>query len=310
MVMKENNLTTFPDKIYKLKFSQIVKLNTLAFMVFCGALFINFPMKRIITQYVDQALLSNRKCPMTYKDLNIQAFPPKAIITNIEIDGRCFSGRDGVQFRNLTAALGLPSFSPFGPTISVSAKSAGTNLVFDIVPGISSTLVRLDKSQIDSELLNALIGQGKILKGALEANGLIKMDQNKLSSGNILIKSSNIAVQNATVANFQLPAMDIGNFLIKANIAEKTINLEDFIIGRDTPEAPINAQFKGIIRTNPISFQASTYDLDGQFRFGEEFLKEMSIIDLFLPKEKQDQAGYYKVKLQGQISNPKKPEFK
>lgn len=310
MAMKDNNLMTFPEIIYKLKLSQVVKLNSLAFIVFFTALFLNFPFKRVITSYVDEALLTNRKCPMTYQDLNLKLFPPKAIISNINIDGKCFNGKDGVIFKNLTAGLGLPSFSPFGPTININAKSAGTNLSMDVVPGISSTLVRLDKSKIDSDLINAIIGQGKILNGFFEGNALVLMSQNKLVDGNILLKSNNLAVKNATVANFQLPGMNIGNLLLKAKINDKVINLENFIIGRDTPEAPINAQFKGVIRTNPISFQASTYDLDGQFRFGPSFLAEMSIIDLFLPKEKQDETGYYKVKLQGQISNPKKPEFK
>lgn len=307
---RESKFSQIAQNVYDLKLGFIFKLNLVALSVFMLSLVINFPVKKVITGLVDSALTSNRNCPMSYDNIKTTFFPLGIKIDKLKIDGRCFGKRGAeVFFQSATANLGFPSLSPFGPSVHAHVSKDSTDLKLAVVPSFSETLIRLKNSTIHSDLLNLVMDKGTLFKGNFNLEGRFYLEKNRLNKGDFLLKSTNFKINNTTVENFEIPSLAIGNVLLKAVIAPKSIEIENMILGKDTPEAPLNAQFKGTIRRNLLRFEASSYDLQGQFRLGESLLKSVSILEMILPKDKQDKQGYFRVKMKGQISKPGMPEF-
>ena len=130
----------------------------------------------------------------------------------------------------------------------------------------------------------------------------------RIKSMQLRLKSTNFKLPAQTIQAFDLPSLDLKNIQVKASMkSPKTLDVEEIIIGDD--KSPIKANITGKIAVDRRSFQNSKLDLIAEVKFSKEFIESFSILNLFLDPKKQDENGYYKLKIEGPIRAPKTPQL-
>jgi len=295
------------DEIYGKRNIPYFKISLLSiFLIFLG-FSLNFPVKNIIIQQVSKALQSNPSCPIMYDEIDVSFFLPKIILKKPIISGRCFKKpAESLKLKNIKISLTGPGFSPLGIKLHALVKAGKTSLNLYPTVSFGSYFLRIDKTKIDSSLINKLTGINNLFSGNLALTSNLSLEKTGPKDGKLLLKSKNLKIPSQNIHGFNVPELNIGNFLLKAVLKDpKKLQINDLIIGNE--ESPIIATFKGSMKLNKYNIAFSEVDLVGEVKFSQKLLSEIPL-GLFLPAKKPEN-GFYKLKLKGPLNRLSKPEF-
>ncbi|WP_127717301.1 type II secretion system protein GspN [Halobacteriovorax sp. HLS] len=295
-----------PEEIYEQSRLTITKIVIAAVVLFFLAFFFNFPISKIIKTSVVNALATNRACPITYDDLRIEWFTPKIILKKPVISGVCFNNPGGMmKLNDLALSLQMPSVWPIGLKFHTKIKHKLT--VLNIYPtiGMNRQVIKIDKSSISHETLLALLGKKSLkFSGDFEIEALVNINQGNLTSGDVIISSTNLNIPPQNVAGLvDLPALPISQLQIKSSVnAKNLIELKDIRIGNSN--SPIIALIDGNIKLNPHNTDNSTLDLVGEVKFSQTILESFALLNAMLSGRQPSDKGFYKFKVGGRLSSP------
>ena len=178
---KKLDETDIPDEIYESFDAPTKGKSTLiAFALLFFALWLNFPIKSSIENFVTAKISKLRSCPIQYSKMNISFLFPSIEFVSPKIGGRCFgkAGKD-VMLDNLEISFSGPSFAPFGVKFHAEAKKQGSTL--NLYPAVSfgETVIRVIDTKIEGPLLNEMIGQGALLSGTFDIDALVTLKGQK-----------------------------------------------------------------------------------------------------------------------------------
>lgn len=295
-----------PDEIYVQSKLNISKLLIGSIILFTLAFLLNFPVSNIIKSKITSAITSNRACPIRFEEINFEWFMPKIIIKNPHVGGSCFnSPGSSLKLQDLVVRLQSPSFWPLGLKFHTKIKHKLTVLNLYPTIGMSRQVIKIEKSSISHETLRVILGRKSFkFSGDFELNALVKINQGNLTSGDILINSSNLNLPPQKVGGIlDLPAMPIGQFQFKSSInAKNLLELKEIRVGNSN--SPLLANLEGKIKINPHNTGNSNLDLLGEIKFSQTVLESFAILKAMLSGKEASSKGFYKFNVKGRLSSP------
>lgn len=284
-------------------FSKLKWILLLILVMISGFVF-NFSFAKRIESLIKLNLTKNASCPINYKEAKFELFFPKIILKNIAIPGRCFSpnNQKPLELKQLNLNFIGPSFSPLGLNFSVKTNLDKSSISSKQTIGVTTQIINTLGTILDLGTLGPILGIGFKMQGNVETNALLQIESTKLSSAKFLLKSKNFFIPAQKLESFEIPNLNLKNFVMKG-VYDRTgkLHIDDLVLG--DKGAPIYANLKGDIFVNNLSFGDSRIDLKGEIIFSPEFLDSFGILKLFLAQFSQ-KDGYYQIKLGGTLKSP------
>lgn len=305
---KKLNESELQDEVYITK-APYVRLVLIALAIIVAAFFINFPVKEKIKGAIVSAIKSNRACKINYSKLDLDLFlQPTVNFKDMIIPARCLGKRgSGISFEDVNLVLKRPTVLPPGLLFHATVKESLTNLNVFATTGITSSLIRIENSNIDGALIGAAAKLPVKLKGSLSVDALIENDYSQPTGGSFHITSKDLALPPQRVIILDIKGLSLAPMLLKGTMDEGVVNLQRFQIGNSTTK--LEAIFAdGKITLNKKNPNRHMVDLEGRLRLSAELLKEFPILAPFLGTASLDNNGFYRIQLKGPISKLK-PKF-
>ncbi|EQC46135.1 hypothetical protein M900_1666 [Bacteriovorax sp. Seq25_V] len=290
------------SEIYNVGAKKVILLT----LVSLGALFLgftfNFSLDQKILSLLETNVKRNNKCPMKYDSANVSYLLPGLSFKNFEISAFCLKSSTPLVLKNISTSVSLPSFSPLGLGMKTVVRDQFSTINLLSVHGIGTHYLKINADKLKSQTLNPLLGEFK-LGGDFTLNSNIDISKNQLSDLDLQIKSQNFSVPAQFLQGFELPVINIGPLSLKATMKKKNqLNIVELILGNEL--SPIRADIKGDVELNQYNMTRSKLDLIATVKFSASFIESFSILNLFLDSSKQDEQGFYKIKIGGQVAKP------
>lgn len=299
--------TVDKEAIYRLTSQHILIITILTISSLFLGFMMNFSITDKVSSIIEANITKNRACPMRTERIDLALFFPKIQITDLEISSTCLKSPNPLMLSSVISQLSLPSFSPFGASVSTQISDKFSKFNILSVHNISANYFKIESKTLNASSLQALIPNFK-LAGVFELNSNIEVAKNSLNDLTIHLKSTNFQIPSQNIEGFEIPNLKIGPMSLKAKLKTKNkLDLLELIIGNEL--SPIRANLSGVINLNQFNIAQSVVDLSLTVKFSQSFIDSFSILNLFLDTSKQDAQGFYKMKLSGPISKLNKPEY-
>ena len=205
---KKLDETDIPDEIYEsFDIQSKTKISLIASGLLFFALWLNFPIKKTIEQFIAAKISKLRSCPIQYSSLEVSLFLPSIEFKGTKIGGKCFgkSGKD-ISLDSLDISFAGPSFSPLG--FKFHAEVRKQNSTINLYPAVSfgETVVRVIDTKIEGPLLNEMIGIGPIISGSLDIDALVTLKGQKAKEASFKIISTNFSTLQKNIMGLALPS--------------------------------------------------------------------------------------------------------
>lgn len=295
------------DKVYKSNKKLMAGLFFLSMASVGAGFFFNFSIEDKVMGLLDQNLRGNRSCPMNYRKADLGFFLPSLKIRDLDISSYCLKSKNSLNIKSVETGLGLPSFSPLGPSLETTIKDKYSRIEITSVHGISNHYIKANSRKLSARTLQPLLGNFN-LAGDFELNTNIDATTKKIQSLDLSIKSKNFTIPSQDISGFNVPTMKIGQLGLKASMRNgKTLTIQQLVLGKEL--SPIRASIKGKIQLDKYSIQKSNLDLTATVKFSTSFIENFSILNLLLDSSKRDEQGFYHLKITGPLGKPNKPEY-
>lgn len=289
---------------YKLpQISKVKWVSLLILVLICGFIF-NFSFSERIEGLIRLNLTKNTSCPINYKEAKFELFFPKVILKSIALPGRCFSSSNQrpLEIKQLNLNFIGPSLSPLGLNFSVKTNLDKSRINTKQTIGATTQIINTSGTVLDLGTLMPILGMNFKMQGDVETNALVNIENTKLNNTKFLLKSKNFFIPSQKLESFDIPNLNMKNFVMKG-VYDRTgkLHLDDLVLG--DKGAPIYANLKGDVYLNNLSIGDSRLDLRGEIIFAPDFLESFAILKLFLNQFSQ-KDGYYQIKLGGTLKSP------
>lgn len=303
MKKRQQHVNEVPEEVYqRLPFKRWF-LPIVSLLLIFGFL-LNFNIKDRLTLLITSTLKNSPACPIQYKKLNLTLFPfPTVSIDSPQIPSICFNkAGDDLLLKKITLKIHGPSFVPLGISSSLLLTAHNVEIPLSVKIGFNEIAIKTENSKLAADFLTPFIG-GSYLSGTLDISMLVLLENNRLTSGDILVKSKDLLVNKQQVSGLLIPQMLLGQLLIKVSVKDKgTLNLTEVIIG--APESPIQSSLSGVIKLNDVSPLLSNLDLKGEVKFTKKFIDDFPIVDLFISGKNPTQSGFFPFVVKGTLMTP------
>lgn len=281
-----------------------IKWISILLAVLIAGFILNFSFSERIEGLIRLNLTKNSSCPINYKEAKFELFFPKVILKNIAMPGRCFSpsNQRPLEIKQLALNFIGPSFSPLGLNFSLKTNLDKSKINTKQTLGATSQVINTSGTVLDLGSLTPILGMTFKLLGEIETNALIQIENSKINNAKFLLKSKNFFIPAQKLESFEIPNLNLKNFLMKG-VYDRSgkLHIDDLVVG--DKGAPIYANLKGDVFINNLSIADSRIDLKGEIIFSPEFLESFAILKLFLGQFSQ-KDGYYQIKLGGTLKSP------
>lgn len=288
------------EKDYILGMPLFWALNIFAvgFMILGFAL--HSPLENFIDQNVKKFSKVSKTCVLSPNNLRLAYFPlPKIKMDSLNIPQGC-TGQE-IKIHDLAVGpVGL-SFSPFGLKFNLSGEVSRKNDIdIDLSVGFNAFKVIVDDTKINLSKLPSSPSVPIKLKGDLSLNAFIEGSFKKINTADIKIISENAVVPAQNVMGFNIPSIKL--FPVKFyGTMKKNGTIKFSKISTGEKEDTFISKAEGKIITNKRNFKNSTLEIIGQFKFPPAIKKELSFIEVFLGKPRDN--GYFGFKIGGMVGS-------
>ncbi len=299
------NSTDESQDIYNINTKWKIKFAAIAVTALTIGVVLNFPLNNFIVTQVSKVIVQNqRSCPMTYDQIrfSLLLFPTLAL-DNLNIDGRCF-GQQGnhLKLGNSEISFMGPHFIPFGARLHAKTNLSKAQIPIRIGVGIGSTLIKIPETDLSGKDLINLFGGFRSFEGNIKTEVLLKISENKIQEGNMLLESSNFKIPAQNIMGLAITDLYFGVFAFKVKVTSATnAEVENIVLGNE--RSPLFASIKGKINLIQPQLSYSSLDLAGQVRFSDEFIKQFPIINLLISGKKANN-GIYAFSIKGSVGSP------
>ncbi len=303
-MVKKLESTKVQDEIYSKGRVPTVKIALLFVVILLFTVLSNLSISTKLTSMIDSGINSMRSCPIAHDGIEISWPIPTIIIKSPEISPKCFGRRSGkaLSLRDIPISLGIPSVYPFGLKLHTEIKKKGSKTKVNIYPtvAIGKNIIRITDTQLTGDFISEIAG-GDFLKGLITVESLIELVNGTPTDGDLLLKSKNLVIPSQNLNGLSLPELKVNNFQVKGTLSKSKLTIVSFLVGDE--KSPLIANFKGTIRLNKYNMMNSRINLSGEVKFSQELITAFPIINM-LTSGKENQGGFYKVRLTGKLSSP------
>ncbi len=283
---------------YKVDLKTLGKIFAIFGSVFILTFVLNFPIIKLTEDKIRTLLAGNRSCPITFDKMSLSFLLPKVVLENVNILGQCIDKQQDIVLEKAETKILGPSFSPLGIATQSNFDFLGNHLEVLFSQGISSSMIKLNDQTIKLNTIRDLMDTVN-LRGNLNINSLLELINFEIKSGNLFLKSKDLAIGSMNISGFNTPSLDINHFSLKGVISNGVLVISDLIIG--DKKSPIRANFKGKIEINNRNIMISKIDLKGEIQFSKDLTEKLFIIDQFL-KSYNKKDNFYLIQLKGTLS--------
>lgn len=280
----------------------------LAFIIFLIGILSIFPVKTRIEQFLRGALASDRRCPISFSTLDMEAIPPQAILNDISIPPSCYQGQVPLNISKAKLQFRGLSFSPFGLAFKAITNALKTQIDTYLVLGWGFQQIKVDDTKIDLKELTPFIPNNLKLRGNALLNAFVRLENQTPQSGQIQLESKNAQIPSQQVeikaigSSLDLPNINIQTLILRSTIKDSLVDIQKIQLGN--PSASLQFQGSGNIKLNAKNSQLSQLNLATEFALIDPDLKEqLSVLDLFLssyPKK----GEFYQINIGGTLGSP------
>ena len=287
---------------YDLRFLKKPKWILFLFLMFFFVIITSFPLTKKIDSLIFGALSSNPRCPIILESYEINFFPlPHLALSNLSIPNRCMNGGTGnLVIPDLRAYFRGPSLFPLGVSFKIETQINQNPIEVFTTAGFNHYVISLKENKIALDKLASFIPQVQ-LAGDVILDAHVEIEKNAMSVLNLKLQSKNFAIPSQTIQGFVLQRMNIKNLFITAVTENRTLSLNQFILGDES--SPLRSNFKGKIILNRTNIKSSTLNLTGEVAVAEKMLEENFILKSYLGQfDKKD--NFYQLKITGPMMRP------
>lgn len=312
--MSSNSLN---DEIYEGKTRSSTTIIIVAVVVLLTTFVLNLPLKKILNSNLTRLLAANKRCPISYRDLEVLYFMPGVEMIDVTIPSSCSTSiKNDIAIKFIEIRFRGFDFAVFGPKASIETN-LGKSLISTNV-SVGTTEVNL--TDIDSSLnlqdLSRYIKLPINLSGNLDIIGELDMEgrmnkQGKLNPSTIKLRnlalnlySKNLGTDNSNFNGISIPKLAIGPFEFIIDIASgNKLDIKNFVIGK--PDSDIHGNLDGYITLVERDLLTSQINLESSLKFSDQFMRNFSILNLLLGPYKNQETNYYDFKIGGTFRSPK-----
>ncbi len=283
------------------------KLTGLVFAIFIVGFTTSFPFQEKLDGLVQDKLNSIPNCSISYKNLKLEYFFPQIVINNAVIPPGCFKQRNtsNLFIDSLSIKLNGLSFSPFGLSSIMTIKIGQSEINIEQATSVSDQRIAIRNTNIHTGSLIPMLTNAFKIEGDLDSQVSFELKNNKVSTADLLLQSTDFKIPPQPIAMFTLPTkLKVDILKIKAQLdSSSKLHLAYLLLGNE--RSPIRAKFTGNIYVIQSNLGNSTLDLKGEISFSNEFLAipGLSILKTLLAAfDKKD--GFYQIKVGGRLSSP------
>lgn len=262
-----------------------------------------FPFFLTIENKIKSALSSIPGCSISFKEINFHFFLPKVVVSDVAIPASCYSNKNiaPLELKEIRLNFKGISFAPFGPHFKLETVVLENPINAYLTFGIFSHAINIKDNKFDLSKISPLLPELK-LKGEVLLNALLNFSNSNIQELKIAASSKNLMIPGQKIFGFTLPMLNIGDFLLKGQMDQKSVlKVENFILG-DT-ESPIRSNFNGTINLNTRNISSSRLNLNGEVSFSEKFMTDIPLIEMAMQRfTKKDQ--FYQIAITGQMASP------
>lgn len=287
---------------YDLRFLRKPKWILFLILMFFLVIITSFPLTKKIDTLVFGALSSNPRCPILLESYEINFFPlPHLALSNMSVPNRCLSGGPGnLLIPDLKAYFRGPSLFPLGASFKIETAINQNPIEAFTTAGFNHYVISLKENKISLDKMAQFIPQVQ-LAGDMIVDAHIEIEKNAISVLNLKVQSKNFAVPSQEIQGFVLQRLNIKNLFITAVTENRTLNLNQFIVGDEA--SPVRSEFKGKVILNRTNLKSSTLNLTGQVAVSDKMLEENFILKSYLSQfDKKD--NFYQLKITGPMMRP------
>lgn len=293
--------------IYKTNKGLVLLLILLGGASFIVGFLLNFSFEDKLISLIETNVKYNKKCPTSYRKLNIGYLFPKVRMMDVNLSGRCIGAKEGIKIKRLESSLAFPSFSPAGISFNTNITDKFSKINISSVHSVNQNYFNIQSKKLNARTLSPFLKNVK-LAGDFKVNSNIGLKKMKLDDLQLKIESKNFSIPAQNIQGFDLPNLNLGSLLVKAKLkSKKKLVIEEVIVGKEL--SPIRAKISGTIDMDKYNFSRSKMDLTATVKFSSAFIESFSILNLFLDQSKQDEQGFYKFKITGTVARPNKPQI-
>jgi type II secretion system protein N len=295
------------QSIYKTNKGLILLLILIGGFSFVVGFLLNFSLEDKLVSLIETNVKYNKKCPTSYRKLDISYLFPKVRMMDVSLSSRCIGTRENVKLKRLESSLAFPSFSPAGLSFNTNVSDKFSKINISSVHNINSNYFNIQSKKLNARTLSPFLKNVK-LAGDFKVNSNIGLKKMKLDDLKLKIESKNFSIPAQNIQGFDLPNLNLGALLVKAKLkSKKKLIVEEVVVGKEL--SPIRAKITGSIDMDKYNFSRSKMNLTATVKFSSAFIESFSILNLFLDQSKQDEQGFYKFKITGTIARPNKPQI-
>ena len=291
------------DKInYDLRFLRKPKWILFLVCMFIIIIVINFPLTKKLDNMIIGALGSNPRCPVALEEYSVNFFPlPHLKATEVSIPNRCLSGGTGsLIIPELRAYFRGPSLFPLGVSFKIETTVNNNPIEAFVTAGINNYVLSVTENRISLDKMAPFIPMVQLV-GDVLVDAHLEIEKNSISKINLKLQSKNFVIPSQEIQGFVVQRMNIKNFFVTAVTENRTLNLNQFIVGDEN--SPLRSQFKGKIILNRKNIKSSTLNLTGQVAVADKMLEENFLLKSYLGQfDKKD--NFYQLKLTGPMMRP------
>lgn len=294
------------EQIYDIERSYAKKITVITLLAFIAAILFNFPLEKNILTLIENQIAKNRRCPISYQNLELGYFLPKVVMEEATIPGQCFNKvGTNLNFDRVMVRLSMPSFWPIGIKTKVEAETQGAKI--NIFPrlAIGGHAIQIEDTVLEGPFLSSFTPYPNLFRGEVKVQGHFELKGQSLDSGNLRLSSNNFVVPPQNIMGINLSQIPFKLLEFAGTYTKKAFHLKAFRLGDSS--SPIQGEFTGKIYPSMRNMNFSRLDLEGRVKFSSAFLNQVGLLRIMLNgKKKKD--GFYYLKLGGTLALPK-PTF-
>ncbi len=303
------------DEVYQILGRDKIRLFFFAVLPLTLGFLFYLPVGGLLSSLKDSLVPSDLFPNLKYREKKVLYFPPGLRFLDLNIPARSLMNIGVRASKDFTLdlgelALGLPGLYPFGPKIHFLLKKGKSLLDLSAVFSFGGIAIKaLPSSQLGANLISQFdlpitINGDFRIEALFETSGYPPFKTSlPLKSGALLFESTNFELPGQTINNFEIAALPLKNFSLKARFSEGNVLIDSFVLGvRD--QSIFYLQGTGDLSfSGARMFADSLINIDGDLQVTQEFLDSYGFINLFLGNVTLKE-GIYRFKLSGSLSEP------
>ncbi len=268
-------------------------------------LYLTFPYDRVAELAKGQAKEANYELSFGSLGPGLSGITARRVTLTSASPAAAPAGADGAPVEEKALKIERisvrPSLFPLGVAFSAELFDGEASGAMGVTGKLKTVELKLRELKLDKANLKGAVGLN--LGGTVNGSAKLKLDPQDFSktSGKLALSSEGLALNGGTVANYDLPKVDLGQLDAEVQIDQGKAEIKTFKASGPDAEAKLEGEI-GLGQRLPFS----TMKIKVALKPNDEWMKKNSIIQAGLNFAMgRDSSGFYNGNIAGMLGNPR-----